>query len=122
MKPSVEDASRDKITTAKQLRLEGVAVEEKKLDDDCTMPLVAATTAVVAPIKPKLSTKYGLLFQKDCMDLFESIKDSQIDCIFADPPFNLGKVYGNGEYLDDLVTKEFLSWSYQWLDECIRVL
>lgn len=44
-----------------------------------------------------LSTQYGMLYQMNCMDLFSMIKDDAIDCIFADPPFNLGKDYGNGK-------------------------
>jgi len=47
--------------------------------------------------EPILSTKSGLLYQVDCMDLFVGLKDGTVHCIFADPPFNLGKSYGNGE-------------------------
>jgi len=72
--------------------------------------------------KPVLSTRYGLLYQTDCMNLFASLKDNVLDCIFADPPFNLGKDYGNGEFNDALTTRDYLKWCYAWLDECIRVL
>lgn len=73
--------------------------------------------------KPVLSTRYGLLYQADCMDLFASIRDDTLDCIFADPPFNLGKIYGkNNEVNDSLAVKDYLKWSYAWLDESIRVL
>lgn len=122
MKPSLKDIHSARLTATKQLELEGVANGSEKLDDDWSMPLVAPTTAVATPIKPKLSTEYGLLFQADCLNLFDSIKDNQIDCIFADPPFNLGKVYGNAEYMDDLVSQDYLNWSFKWLDECNRVL
>jgi site-specific DNA-methyltransferase (adenine-specific) len=119
MKPFAEDFPIN--GSAEQLELI-VAVENKNLDDDCKMALVAPNTSIEAPIKPTLSTSHGLLFQADCLKLFHSIQDNTIDCIFADPPFNLGKVYGNGEYLDDLVSQEYLKWSFRWLDECIRVL
>lgn len=56
------------------------------------------------------------------MKLFASLKKETIDCIFADPPFNLGKTYGNGEVNDALGKEEYLNWSYSWLDECVRVL
>lgn len=72
--------------------------------------------------KPVLSTQYGLLYQMDCMNLFAMIKDDVIDCIIADPPFNLGKDYGNGKNHDALDTNDYLKWSYSWLNECIRVL
>lgn len=69
-----------------------------------------------------LSTQYGLLYQIDCMQLFEALRDESVDCIFADPPFNLGKDYGNGEGNDALNSEDYLKWSYSWLDECIRIL
>ncbi len=72
--------------------------------------------------KPVLSSCYGLLYQADCMDLFSMIEDNCIDCVFADPPFNLGKVYGDGQRSDSLTPGEYLNWSYAWLEECIRIL
>jgi site-specific DNA-methyltransferase (adenine-specific) len=54
------------------------------------------------------------------MNLLAALNDDAIDCIFADPPFNLGKVYGNGEVNDALATDEYLEWSYSWLDQCVR--
>ena len=36
-----------------------------------------------------------MLYQADCLSLFAALKNESIDCVFADPPFNLGKIYGN---------------------------
>ncbi len=73
-------------------------------------------------LTPVLSTKLGLLFAGDCLDLFSSIKTNSIDCIFADPPFNLAKDYGNGADRDDLAQEHYLEWSFRWIDESVRVL
>lgn len=74
-------------------------------------------------MKPVFSNRYGLLYQADCLDLFATIKDESIDCVFADPPFNLGKVYGEGgEVNDALARRDYLKWSFAWLDEGVRVL
>jgi site-specific DNA-methyltransferase (adenine-specific) len=72
--------------------------------------------------EPVLTTSYGMLYQNDCRDLLAKIRDSSIDCVFADPPFNLGKIYGKGEVNDALTRYDYLKWSYSWLNECIRVL
>ena len=57
----------------------------------------------------------------NCMSILPYIKDKTIDLIFADPPYNLGKDYGNGS--DNWEDKsEYLSWCYAWIDECFRVL
>ena len=72
--------------------------------------------------KPVVSTRYGLLYQTDCLNLLGALRDDALDCIFSDPPFNLGKVYGKGEVNDALAAKDYLKWSFAWIDECIRVL
>jgi DNA methylase len=71
---------------------------------------------------PALSMSSGLLYEIDCLKFFPALRDESIDCVFADPPFNLGKVYGRGEVNDALGTDEYLQWSQAWLKECIRVL
>lgn len=72
--------------------------------------------------EPAVVSRYGLLYQTDCLNLFAAIDDETIDCIFADPPFNLGKLYGNGEVNDELSEHEYLEWCFAWLRESIRVL
>lgn len=55
------------------------------------------------------------------MDLLRAIPDSSVHTVFADPPFNLGKDYGtNGS--DRRPDAQYLSWCYQWLDQCCRIL
>lgn len=68
-----------------------------------------------------LKTNYGTLFQGDCLSLLSKTNDETFDVIFADPPFNLNKVYPSGMN-DNLSTLEYISWTEQWLEECIRTL
>ena len=49
------------------------------------------------------------------------MESDSIDLVFADPPFNLDKLYPSGMD-DDLKTHEYLHWCEQWLSECARVL
>ena len=49
-----------------------------------------------------------------------SAKES-VDLLFADPPFNLGKDYGNC-VSDSLKDGEYLRWCEQWITEGVRVL
>lgn len=72
-------------------------------------------------MKPYITTSKGVLFCDDCQKVLSSIRDDSIDCVFADPPFNLGKDYKNG-YKDKLNDKDYFSWCYTWLSECNRVL
>jgi site-specific DNA-methyltransferase (adenine-specific) len=63
-----------------------------------------------------------VLLHADCLQLFGEIKDNVLDCIFADPPFNLGKNYGARSIRDNLPTSEYFAWTQQWVSECVRVL
>ncbi len=73
-------------------------------------------------LSPAFATDLGAVFHADCVDLLGAVRDGSIDAVFADPPFNLGKDYGNGKEKDDLKGDEYLTWCYRWMDECIRVL
>ena len=57
----------------------------------------------------------------DSLKILKSIKDRSVDLIFADPPYNIGKDFGNN--IDKWETKEsYLDWCKLWIIECIRIL
>lgn len=72
-------------------------------------------------IKPSFITKYGKLYQYDCIAFLGTISDNTFDLIFADPPFNLNKIYPS-RMNDSLKEEEYILWQEKWVDECIRVL
>ncbi len=55
------------------------------------------------------------------MDVLTDMRSASVDCVFADPPFNLGKDYRNG-YHDKMSQFEYLRWCDAWITECCRVL
>ncbi len=56
----------------------------------------------------------------NCIDKLKTIESESVDVVFADPPFNLNKKYKSSK--DRLAEEEYLNWTYEWLDECVRVL
>lgn len=57
----------------------------------------------------------------DCLKVMKYIPDGAVDLIFADPPYNLGKDFGNDS--DRWKNRgKFLAWCRTWLDECMRIL
>lgn len=70
---------------------------------------------------PAFRTERGVLFQGDCLEVLPHIPDGSIDCVFADPPFNLGKDYGT-KVDDSRAAHEYLDWCFRWADELVRVL
>jgi len=53
--------------------------------------------------------------------LDDCVKDSSIDLIFADPPYNIGKKF-NGKQKKWDSDDEYIKWCYEWLDLCMRKL
>lgn len=68
-----------------------------------------------------ITTKFGRLYQGDCLELFNRVPDRSVDLVFADPPFNLAKDYG-GKFRDDLEESRYWSWTRQWLDAACEKL
>ncbi len=72
-------------------------------------------------LHPVYTTASGVLFKGDCLKILPTIAGSCIDTVFADPPFNIGKEYGESVN-DRRADHEYLEWCQVWIDECIRVL
>ncbi len=72
-------------------------------------------------LPPFFRTELGTLYNDDCVEVLASIQDETVDLVFADPPFNLSKVYDEG-INDSLSTTEYMKWCFEWISECIRIL
>ena len=56
----------------------------------------------------------------DCVDVLRGIESNSVDLIIADPPYNLGKDYGN---LSDIqIRSDYLEFCKKWIIEAHRVL
>ena len=76
----------------------------------------------MASLMPAFSTDLGAVYNTDCLHLLANLNDESVHCVFADPPFNLAKDYGNGSDKDRLGSGEYLEWCQSWIDECVRVI
>ncbi|GFH42354.1 hypothetical protein Hs30E_09050 [Lactococcus hodotermopsidis] len=56
----------------------------------------------------------------DAVAEMRQLSAKSVDLIVTDPPYNLGKDYGNSS--DDLIFEDYLSWTKSWLFEADRVL
>lgn len=56
----------------------------------------------------------------DCLIELKKLPSENVDLIVTDPPFNIGKDYG--EYKDRLKKEEYIEWCKKWLTECIRIM
>ena len=56
----------------------------------------------------------------DCTKLLADIADESVDLIIADPPYNLGKDYGNTS--DSRDREQYMQFTREWLGEAHRIL
>ena len=64
----------------------------------------------------------GVLIQDDCLNVMAKIKSNSIDCIFADPPFNIKKSYHDTNYKDNMAKLQYEHWVEEWLQESVRII
>lgn len=57
----------------------------------------------------------------DSIKILKKINEKSINLIFADPPYNIGKNFGNNIDKWDEVD-EYIEWCKLWIDECFRIL
>jgi len=60
------------------------------------------------------------IIQGDTLKLFKNIGSNSVNLIIADPPYNLGKDYGNNHDIKGF--DEYLDFSLSWLKEAHRVM
>jgi len=63
---------------------------------------------------------FNKIYNKDCIEGMKIINDNSVDIIICDPPYNIGKNFGNNSTKKDI--EEYLLWCDKWIDECIRIL
>lgn len=60
------------------------------------------------------------IFNEDMLTGLQRIPDQSIDLILTDPPYGLGKDYGNDS--DKQASQEYLMWTEQWIDAVLPKL
>ena len=62
----------------------------------------------------------AILYNGDALAGIERVADASVDLVIADPPYGLGKDYGNDS--DRLGANEYLAWSRRWIDAVVPKL
>ncbi len=62
----------------------------------------------------------ALLYNENALTGIGRVADASVDLVIADPPYGLGKDYGNDS--DRLGAQEYLAWSRRWIDAVVPKL
>lgn len=77
-------------------------------------------TELVKPKTIKFIKKIEKLHNEDCITGMKRLANESADIIMCDPPYNIGKDFGNDSDKQDMET--YLKWCDDWISECVRVL
>ncbi len=60
------------------------------------------------------------IYNSDCIEGMKKMEDNSVDIVVADPPYNIGKDFGNKT--DCMPLDKYIEWSEKWIKEAFRVL
>ena len=92
-------------------------------------PMRPAASSIALPVGAALKPTHTLanpdarVYVGDCREILPRIpevRESQLDLVFADPPFNWNRAYD--EWDDQMKANDYLRFTYDWLDLCIAGL
>lgn len=121
---SIEEAlSIDKLSIMLQMGIYDESIKSFIAENyrNISAEFIPETKIASRPQVPCFKTSLGKLYQGDCIEIMSNLSDNSIDLIFADPPFNLDKLYPS-KIDDNLKILEYIAWTEKWLSECIRIL
>ena len=61
-----------------------------------------------------------VILKMDCIEGMKKLVDSSVDIIIADPPYNIGKNFGNDS--DKQEMNKYLEWCDKWIEQGFRIL
>lgn len=64
--------------------------------------------------------EYNKIYNEDCIEGMKKIESKSIDIIICDPPYNIGKDFGNDS--DKQKMNTYLEWCDKWIEESLRIL
>ncbi len=85
------------------------------------MRTMAVNSVRLTPLsKPAPLADMNLVICSDVISALKKINDADVfDVVIADPPYNIGKNFGNNS--DCRTLDEYLLWCDQWIEECLRL-
>ena len=70
--------------------------------------------------RARISQFLDHVFNEDILDLLRRLQDRSVDCIYADPDYNVGVKYNDTTYTKKF--DDYISWCIEWSKESKRVL
>lgn len=100
----------------KELTIQGVVIDVIKNEEE----LQAEKILTAGEIKRDTKLPLNKIILGDAVKELRKLPSNSCDVIIIDPPYNIGKNFGNNG--DKRELNEYIEWSKSWINEAIRIM
>jgi len=100
----------------KELTIQGVVIDVIKNEEE----LQAEKILTAEEIKRSTKLPLNKIILGDAVKELRKLPNDSCDVIIVDPPYNIGKDFGNN--IDKRELNEYVEWSKNWINEAIRIM
>ena len=100
----------------RDVKIQGVVIDVIQHDTRPNIETVSPTTAT----KKNKTLPLNKIILGDAVAELKKLPDESCDIIIIDPPYNIGKDFGNN--VDKRELNEYVSWCKEWINESVRVM
>jgi site-specific DNA-methyltransferase (adenine-specific) len=104
------------IKNTRDFSIQGIAVDIIKNENDLQLEDIISN----AKIKRETKLPLNKIILGDAIEGLRKLPDNSCDVVIIDPPYNIGKDFGNN--IDKRELGEYVEWSKKWINESIRVM
>jgi len=99
----------------RDIKIQGIVVDVIQNEEELQAEKIYTSTTKKAKILP-----INKIILSDAIAELKKLPDESCDVIVIDPPYNIGKDFGNNG--DKRELGEYVAWCKEWINECIRVM
>ncbi|KKR58432.1 MAG: methylase protein, partial [Parcubacteria group bacterium GW2011_GWC2_40_31] len=99
----------------RDIKIQGVVIDVIKNEEELQAEKIITTKEVRKEKKLPLNQ----IILGDAVQELRKLPDESCDVVIIDPPYNIGKDFGNN--IDKRELGEYVEWCKSWINESIRV-
>ncbi len=100
----------------REFAIQGIVIDVIKNEDE----LKAEKILTSREIKRNNKLPLNKIILGDSVKELRKLSDNSCDVVIADPPYNIGKDFGNNH--DKRELSDYIKWCKSWINECIRIM
>lgn len=99
----------------RNIQIQGIVVDVIQNEEAIQVEKIKTSAA-----KRRTQLPRNKIILGDAIAELKKLPNESCDIIIADPPYNIGKDFGNN--FDKRELHEYVAWCMEWINECIRVM